>query len=209
MTHEAEEKMRRGIATFLTLVSLVSVLALASSAARADEAPLGCAPNLEFPTRDFTHSLNLDLAVARLKKELLYYRCTSYDADIAKTLNEAIAWVKVRAPEVVAAGKAPAIVLDIDETSLSNWIRIYRDNFGYVRDGACDLGDNTKPCGDLAWQRSGKAPAIGPTLDLFKLARCIDVVRHASLSTYFLSSAVAKAALRSTARRRVSGRMIT
>jgi len=42
-------------------------------------------------------------------------------------------------------------------------------------EGDCDLNDNTKPCGDLAWQRSGKASAIGPTLNLYKFARCIDV----------------------------------
>jgi hypothetical protein len=166
--------MRRRVAAFLTIVLLVSVLALPSSAARADEAALGCASKVEIPIGDFTQPPNLDLAIARLKKELLYYRCTSYDADIAKVLDEASAWVKARAPEVVAAGKAPAIVLDIDETSLSNWIRIYRDNFDYVRAGPCDLNDNTKPCGDLAWQSSGKAPAIGPTRDLYKLARCIE-----------------------------------
>ena len=167
--------MRQRVARFLILVSLVSALALPSPAARADEVALGCESKVEVPIGDFTQPPNLDLAIARLKKELLYYRGNGYEADIAKVLNDATAWVKARAPEVVMAGAAPAIVLDIDETSLSNWIRIYRDNFGYVRDGACDLGDNTKPCGDLAWQRSGKAPAIGPTRDLYKLARCIDV----------------------------------
>lgn len=180
--------MRRRVATFLALVSLVSVLASPSSAARADEVPLGCASKVDVPIDDFTQPPNLDLAIARLKKELLYYRCTSYDADIAKVINEAIAWVKARAPEVVAAGKAPAIVLDIDETSLSNWIRIYRDNFAYVRNGACDLDDNSKPCGDLAWQRGGKAPAIRPTLDLYKLARCIDVAPPCKpIDVFFIS----------------------
>ena len=167
--------MRRRIATFLTLVSLGSVPALASSVARADEVPLGCASQVAPPIDDFTQPPNFDLAAALLKEKLVYYRCTSYEADIAKVLDDALAWVKVRAPEVTAAGGSPAIVLDIDETSLSNWTRIYRDSFVYMPEGDCDLNDNTKPCGDLAWQRSGKAPAIGPTLKLYKFARCIDV----------------------------------
>lgn len=154
-----------------------SLLALVLSipSAHAEDAPLGCAPKPEIPTEDLTQPPNLDLAIPLLKKKLLYYRCSSYEADIAKVLADALAWVKVRAPEVTAAGRTPAIVLDIDETSLSNWTRIYRSNFAYVRDGDCDLNDNTKPCGDLMWQRRGKAPAIGPTLSLYKLARCMDV----------------------------------
>jgi acid phosphatase len=124
--------------------------------------------------QDFIHQPNFDLAVALLKQRLVYYRCTSYDADLARILDEALDWVKVRAPEVRSAGKTPAIVLDIDETSLSNWTRIYRDSFAYIPNGDCDLDDNTKPCGDLAWQRAGKAPAIGPTLNLYKFARCLE-----------------------------------
>jgi putative acid phosphatase of HAD superfamily subfamily IIIB len=151
------------------------VAGLPAPAAHADDAPLGCPPRPEAAAEIFSQPPNYDLAVAALKRSLVAYRCTAYEADIAKALDEALAWVKVRAPEVVAAGGAPAIVLDIDETSLSNWTRIYRDSFDYISAGACDLNDNTKPCGDLAWQRSGKAPAIGPTLALYKFARCIEV----------------------------------
>jgi hypothetical protein len=158
-------------AAFAALLALV----LTAVPAYADDPPLGCVPKPEVPAEDFTQPPNLDLAVPLLKKKLLYYRCTAYETDIAKVLDDAVAWVKVRAPEVDAAGRSPAIVLDIDETSLSNWTRIYRDSFAYIPDGDCDLTDNTKPCGDLAWQRSGKAPAIGPTLNLYKLARCMDV----------------------------------
>jgi acid phosphatase len=143
--------------------------------AHADNPPLGCAPKPEPPAGDFTYAPNFDLAFAFLKKQLLYYRCTSYDADLAKVIDDALGWVKTRAPEVAASGRVPAIVLDIDETSLSNWRRIYRGNFLYIHNGDCDLTDDSKPCGDLAWQRSGKAPAIEPTLSLYKFARCIDV----------------------------------
>jgi predicted secreted acid phosphatase len=66
----------------------------------------------------------------------------------------------------------PAIVLDIDETSLSNWPRIYQDDYAYIPNGPCTFGKD--PCGDLAWQQSGLARAIEPTLEFYKLARCID-----------------------------------
>jgi acid phosphatase len=160
---------------FLTAIAVVFVLFLTAYSVRSDDPPLGCNPRPEAPVEDFTQPPNLDLAIPLLKKKLLYYRCTSYEADIAKVIDQALAWVKERAPEVIAAGKAPAIVLDIDETSLSNWRRIYRDNFAYIPDGPCNLDDDTKPCGDLAWQRSGMAPAIGATRDLYRFARCIDV----------------------------------
>lgn len=165
--------MRRRVATFLTLVSLAAVLALPSSAARA-EVPLGCASKVEIPSGDFTQPPNLDLIVARLKNELLYYRCTSYDADIAKVLNEAIAWVKARAPEVVAAGKAPAIVLDIDETSLSNWPVINADDFGFIAVGPCDLSSSGVPigaCGWIKWIMQARDKPIIPTLELYRQAR--------------------------------------
>ena len=139
--------------------------------AAADSPPLGCERRPEAPSEDFTQPPNLDTVT----KKLLYYRCTAYDADISQVLDEALAWVKVRAPEVQAEGHSAAIVLDIDETSLSNWTRIYRDHFAYIADGDCAPNDDSKSCGDFAWQRSGRAPAIGPTLNLYKSARCIGV----------------------------------
>jgi acid phosphatase len=87
-------------------------------------------------------------------------------------LESAQKWVAARAPQIVAPLK-PAIVLDIDETSLVNWPRIYQDNFAYIANGTCDLkvGD---ACGDLDWQQSAAAQALQPTLKLYKAARCIE-----------------------------------
>ena len=46
--------------------------------------------------------------------------------------------------------KNPAVVLDIDETSLSNWPNIAADDFGFFSNGRCD--DPPKgPCGFNAW----------------------------------------------------------
>lgn len=55
---------------------------------------------------------------------------------------------------------------------LSNWPRIYQDDFAYAPNGPCTFGKD--PRGDLDWQQSGRAQAIEPTLQLYKTARCID-----------------------------------
>ena len=66
------------------------------------------------------------------KRQLLYYRCTAYDHDIADVLGKALKWVAARAPQVAR----PAIVLDIDETSLFNWPRIYQQGYAFfIKDG--------------------------------------------------------------------------
>ncbi len=80
-----------------------------------------------------------------------------YDADVAHVVAQAQAWLETRAPQVAR----PAIVLDIDETSLSNW-RAYRLN-GWARilDGECDLTHG--PCGLRRWQAMHLATAIAPT----------------------------------------------
>jgi predicted secreted acid phosphatase len=155
--------LRRGIHTVLDGVfafALCGVLAAGSAVA---QVPDGCNPLPPAPPMDFLAPPNLDL----VKRQLVYYRCTQYDADIAAVLRDARQWVAARAPQVAK----PAIVLDIDETSLSNWARIYRDQFAYFVKGPCPL-DGQGFCGDLEWQRSEQAPAIGPTLDLYKFARC-------------------------------------
>ncbi len=92
-----------------------------------------------------------------------------YDADVARIVAAASAWLDQRAPEV----SRPAIVLDIDETSLSNW-RAYRLN-GWARilPGPCDLEHG--PCGIHAWQAMSLATAIAPTRALVERARALGV----------------------------------
>jgi hypothetical protein len=128
------------------------------------EPPAGCATKLDPPLRDLRQTPNLDF----FKHELLYYRCTRYDIDVALVLQEAQQWVAKRAPQL----NKPAIVLDIDETSLSNWKRIYTDDFAYIQNGPCDFTKQHEACGDITWQRSEQAPAIEPTRDLYNFARC-------------------------------------
>jgi predicted secreted acid phosphatase len=101
-----------------------------------------------------------------LKTALTAYHQKNYAHDLAAVDARAQAYVAAH----LAGVKKPAIVLDIDETSLSNWPEIAADDFGYIHDGPCDALPKG-PCGAKAWELSARAEAIGPTLALFKALR--------------------------------------
>ncbi|HEY2137131.1 MAG TPA: HAD family acid phosphatase [Xanthobacteraceae bacterium] len=126
------------------------------------EVPAGCEPPPKPQKLEATRPLNL----GQLKLQLLYYRCTRYDAELAGVLQAAHAWVD----HSVARFKKPALVLDIDETSLSNWKQIHQNDFGYIVAGACDFSQGSA-CGQTAWEHSAGAEPIRPTLDLFNAAK--------------------------------------
>jgi predicted secreted acid phosphatase len=84
-------------------------------------------------------------------------------------VGEARAWMERRAPSATR----PAIVLDIDETSLSNWPAYRVNGWGRVVNGPCDLEKG--PCGLRAWQATGQSKALGPTLALARRARELGV----------------------------------
>src|SRR6266545_3557687 len=71
--------------------------------------------------------LNID----KVKEALLAYQAKDYDGDVAAVFAAARPYVERRGGEV----SKPALVLDIDETSLSNWANIKANNFGFIRDG--------------------------------------------------------------------------
>jgi acid phosphatase len=98
-----------------------------------------------------------------------YIRSGRYDADVARVATEATAFLEQRAKAV----KRPAIVLDIDETSLSNWTAYRLNGWGRVVGGECNLQQG--PCGLRAWQALGQSKAIAPTLALARRARTLGV----------------------------------
>jgi predicted secreted acid phosphatase len=99
-----------------------------------------------------------------------YKESGAYDRDVAYVAQQAADWISERAPSV----PRPALVLDIDETALSNWEVITRDNFGRPISGPCDLSIDG-PCGWAEWDRLGRDPAIVPTLRVFEKARAMNV----------------------------------
>jgi acid phosphatase len=92
-----------------------------------------------------------------------------YAADVGGVVAQAQAWLEKRAPAVAR----PAIVVDVDDTALSNWAA-YRVN-GWVRisRGDCDLAAG--PCNILAWYRMASAPALPATLALVRRAEELGV----------------------------------
>lgn len=103
------------------------------------------------------------LRVATYAKQMIaYHDCVDskscYATDLDAQSEQAIAYLEKRVQNVKPDEKL-AVVLDIDETSLSNWEIEVRDNFAY----------NSKHW--LDWYQEKKAPAIPGTLRLFKIAQ--------------------------------------
>ena len=149
---------RSGIALCRGILAATVLLLAALGAARA-ETPAGCGPD---PQKfDWTRPAGLD----PYRLQLVYYRCAFYDGEVAGVLQEARDWVQWRA----SYARNPALVLDIDETSLSNWKVLYQNKFTYVAGGPCNFSKGSV-CGQRAWEQSARAPAIKSTRDLFNAA---------------------------------------
>ena len=99
-----------------------------------------------------------------------YHDFGGYERDLHEVAAEAKAYVRLRAHKV----SKPALVLDIDETALSNWPKLVANQFAYFPGGACDQLPKG-PCGEIVWESSAKAEPILATLDLFKAARAAGV----------------------------------
>lgn len=151
-------------------IFLAASLALASFAGTAQQshpgagAPRAAAPQPVFSTDAAAERIeNVDTPKAELKQ---YHDCTCkcgcYAHDLDTQADRAIAFLRKRAAQH-KAGEKLALVLDIDETSLSNYQELLKLDFGF-----------DKPAFD-AWALSAQAPAIPGTLRLFKEARRLGV----------------------------------
>jgi acid phosphatase len=99
----------------------------------------------------------------------VYIDSGRYAADFAAVVATARAWLEERAPQA----SRPAIVLDIDETSLSNWPAYRANHWSRILAGGCDLEQG--PCGIRAWQATGRSTVLAPTLALVERARELGV----------------------------------
>jgi predicted secreted acid phosphatase len=99
-----------------------------------------------------------------------YHASGAYERDLATVAAAATAWIESRAPQV----ENPALVLDIDDTSLTNWAVIVADDYGRVFDGPCDTLPKG-PCGWVAWDLRAEAPPIETTRALYERARALGV----------------------------------
>ena len=98
---------------------------------------------------------NLQLAKDELRA---YVSSGQYDRGIAAVAAQARVWIEQRAAKR-APGERLAIVCDLDETLLSNWPEIVRQDLGFEQTTFA------------TWMESAKCPAIEPVKELFLEAR--------------------------------------
>jgi len=144
-----------------TTCVLASVFALACASGRRPHVA-----NLPSATLQAKSVPNLYEAQQQVEE---YIRSGRYDEEVAKILGTARVWLEERAKTAVK----PAVVLDIDETSLSNWPAYRLNGWGRILIGGCDLQHG--PCSLRAWQVIGQSKAIPPTLALARRARELEV----------------------------------
>ncbi len=160
--------LRRGLLC-LTAVALVGKIAFpAQEAPEAEHSPArfaSVAPSERIE--------NLDKFKDQLKR---YYACTCkcgcYAKDLDLQADRAVAFLGRRVRLEAAQGAArekPALVLDIDETTLSNYQQMVKAGFAY----------DSKAF--EAWVETASAPAIPGTLRIYKAARQLGV------SVFFLT----------------------
>ena len=105
-------------------------------------------------------------SLAETKRQVREYVASGrYEADIAHVAGQARAYLERRA----SGGGKLAIVLDIDETSLSNRPSLEINDYGFIVAGPCDL--ERGPCGFVAWAQMARAAPLGPVLTLVRAAR--------------------------------------
>jgi len=158
---------RRTVASFAHLCtrSILPILLASVFALPASASDPGCPP-AGGPLSEPGQPRNL----GGLKTELVYYKCSgAYDRDFSQVIDQAISYLLKRAK----GGGKLALVLDIDETALSNWEKLVADDFGFFLDGSCTLLPRG-PCGENEWELLARS-APTDTLRLFKVARANNV----------------------------------
>lgn len=136
-------------------------------------AMLACAPHTLFAQQAPRPIFSADARAERipnldlLKKQLReYHECTCncgcYARDIDRQADRAIAFLQQRAARR-RRGEKLALILDIDETTLSNYKEEIDADFAYNE----DVFD--------AWVQTAQAPAIAGTLRLYKEAQRLGV----------------------------------
>lgn len=98
---------------------------------------------------------NLSLLKQKVKR---YHDSGNYDKDIANVMQKAMRYLELRIKRQDFKGK-PAIVLDIDETSLSNYPDMVRLDFGGTIEEI------------RADEDKGMDEAIAPTIKLYRFAK--------------------------------------
>jgi hypothetical protein len=184
---------RRAVVAGLMRLVAAALLALcAASAAHADNVA-GCRK----PPAKHAADTRSPIDIGAPARQLVAYRCFYYIKDMAAVLSGARQWIKQRAPQL----ENPAIVFDIDETSLSNWAQIYHNRFRHAASGPCNLAAAHRPCGDRAWELSARAVALAPTRVFYRIARTLRGSDGHRIAIFFITGRVDDPALRAATAR--------
>lgn len=119
----------------------------------------GLAGCLEVPPTPTREPLNLSEAKAAVRR---YHDSGDYERELAMVANEAQTWIAARAARR-SEHERLAVVLDIDETVLSNYPHMLAEDFGYHAE-AWD-----------AWVARAEAPALAPVWEVYATARRLGV----------------------------------
>jgi acid phosphatase len=147
----------RRIRTFAVIV--FGILAVVPALAAADDCPA-------MPPNHIPDAPPPPLNIDNVKRALLDYHDQFYDLDVAAVFDAARNFVESYSGDA----KLPAIVFDIDETSLTNWPNLVADNFGFIAGGPCDALP-AGPCGFNKWIAMADAKPLKPALRLFEAAK--------------------------------------
>ncbi len=93
-----------------------------------------------------------------------FHRSGAYERELTVVAAQATSWMREAAP----GSRRPALVLDVDETALSNWEVIQANDFGRFATGPCALPEG--PCGWAAWDQLGRSAPLPPTVELAQTA---------------------------------------
>ncbi len=109
--------------------------------------------------------------LSAVKAELYAYHDNGqYGRDVARFYAQATEYVLAAYKDV----KKPAIVMDIDETSLSNWEELKANDLTFKLEGPCNHLPKG-PCGLDAFHQKSRAAGILPAVALFNAAREKDI----------------------------------
>ena len=98
--------------------------------------------------------------IAYIKQQaIVYHDSGQYEKDIAIVASEAKKYLAERVRKGDFNGKKPAVVFDIDETSLSNYGDMVKLDFGSTEE---DI---------LKYENQGTDPVISPVLALYRFAK--------------------------------------
>lgn len=99
------------------------------------------------------------------RQVIAYVDSGRYEAGIAAIAEQG----RIHLESRVQRGGKLAIVVDVDETALSNLPSLRANDYGFILPGPCDLPRG--PCGLVAWIEMAQAEPIKPVLSLVRLAR--------------------------------------